>query len=316
MIQTVLVMNDGRILQANSVTETADPQVKWFWVNFAEPTHEEVDLLSSYFHFHELAVEDCLNQLQRPKIDNYGDYRFFVLHSFPQKGYRPHEINLFVAQNFIVSFHMKPSAEMDKVWSKFIQNSEWAVQGTDHLLYRIVDQLVDQYFPIMYHLDDELEDMQSKHLLRATQNTVHRIFRMRRELYALRRSLEPFREVVKEIMQAKDPKWTTQYPLFYADVHDHLTRLLEMSASYLQMGKDLQESYASLSSDKMNRVMVTLTIITTIFMPLTFIAGIYGMNFENMPELKWVNGYYLVLTVMAVIAVSMVIWFRRRGWFK
>ncbi|MFC4769606.1 magnesium/cobalt transporter CorA [Effusibacillus consociatus] len=315
MVRTMLLLNNGEILYERPVEEIINQQAKWFWVDFSEPTAQEIQYLSDIFAFHHLAIEDCLHLLQRPKIDDFGDYRFFVLHAVSNQKGKPEEINLFVAKNYIVSFRMNPNQDLDKVWNQVKQNPELTQKGPDYLLYLIIDRLVDQYFPVLLRIDDELERLESENFLRPSQRMINRVFKIRKDLLSLRRSLEPYREVVREILHPEDEKWKIKYRIFFGDIYDHLAKLLEMTDTYRQIGSDLIESYVSLNSQRMNRVMVTLTVITTIFMPLTFLAGIYGMNFDNMPELHWKYGYFFVLTLMSVIAGGMVIWFRRRGWF-
>jgi magnesium transporter len=292
--------------------------------------------LSDFFQFHPLAVEDCLHLLQRPKVDDYGTYRFFVLHALTNNRARPDEVNLFVGKSYVVSFHLRPNRVIDQMWEQLqlllqpvqhnaspenpggdegLQGANLLQKGADYLLYLIIDRIVDQYFPVLYKIDEELERLESQHFLRPTQQMINRVFKIRKDLLALRRTLDPFRDVVREIMHPQDEQWRTPHRLFFADIHDHLKKLVEMTDVYRQIGSDLIDSYISLNSQRMNRVMMTLTVITIIFMPLTFIVGVYGMNFDNMPELHWKYGYYAVLALMGVIAGSMVLWFKRKGWF-
>lgn len=314
MIRTMTVLTNGEVQYDRPVEAMSDQDVKWFWVDFAEPTEKEVQYLSGFFSFHHLAIEDCLHLLQRPKIDDYGDYRFFVLHAVASSKAKAEEINLFVAPGYIVSFHMHSNQELDRLWEEVRAHREHIQKGPDYILYLIVDRLVDQYFPVLHKIDDELEKIETENFLRPTQRMINRVFKIRKDLLTLRRSLEPYREVVREILHPPENKWKIEHRVFFKDIYDHLTKLLEMTDTYRQIGTDLVDSYVSLNSQRMNRVMMVLTVITTIFMPLTFIVGIYGMNFDNMPELHWKYGYYLVLLVMGVIALWMIVWFKRKGW--
>lgn len=315
MIRTMMVHIGGKVEINVPIEKIFQEKSEWYWVDFQEPTSEEIEYLSTLFQFHHLAIEDCLNMLQRPKLDDYGDYQFIVLHALVNSRLRPEEVNVFRGEHYLVSFHMKPNRVIHEIWKRVGDQTEILQKGTDYLLYMILDGLVDQYFPVLYKIDDELERLESEYFLRPNQRLINRIFKTRKDLHSIRRSIEPSQDVVRQILHPQHDKWKTHHRLFYADIYDHLTKLLEMTDTFLQIGIDLINSYTSLSSQRMNRIMMVLTVITTIFMPLTLIVGIYGMNFDNMPELHWKYGYYIVLAVMAGIAGTMVLWFRRKGWF-
>lgn len=315
MIRTMLLLKDGKLEFDAPIEKVTHDDVDWYWVDFSEPLEEEINYLSELFHFHLLAIEDCLNMLQRPKLNDYETYQFFVLHLLRDSKTRPEEVNVFRSERSIVSFHMKPNEIADEVRERFREKPELVQKGPDYLLYLILDGLVDQYFPILYKIDDELEHLESEYFLRPNQRMINRVFFIRKRLHSIRRSVEPLQDVVRQILQTQTEKWKTKHRIYYADIYDHLSKLLELIDTFLQIGIDLINSYTSLGSQRMNRIMMVLTMITTIFMPLTLLAGIYGMNFDNMPELHWKYGYYFVLGVMSLVAGAMLIWFRRKGWF-
>lgn len=314
MLQTLMVLDNDEVLFNQPIDRIDPPSVKWYWVDFSEPSDKENLLLTDVYNFHHLAVEDCKYGLQRPKVDTYVNYRFFVIHSIFYESVKPHEINLFVGKHYLVSYHKEPNPLMEKIWQEFKENPKKAAKGLDYLLYIIIDHLVDQYFPLFCKIGEELEKLETKSFPHLTQQSINKIFKIRKKLLVLRRSLVPLQEVVRQIIHPEDLEWKTRYHVFFSDVYDNLTRLVEMTEFYRNMGLDLIESVASLNSQRVNRVMMVLTIITTIFMPLSFIAGIYGMNFEYMPELHWKYGYYAVLLFMVVIAGNMILWFRNKGW--
>ncbi|BCJ86187.1 magnesium/cobalt transporter CorA [Effusibacillus dendaii] len=315
MIHTLCVLNDGNVLYNVPLEQMDTYSPKWFWVEFSQPTEQEILYLSSYFSFHHLAIEDCLHLLQRPKLDDYGEYRFLVLHAFSQPQTRPEEVNLFVSDRYIVSFHMQVNEDLTHIKEYYQTNPSLVEKGMEYLLYSIIDRLVDQYFPLLHQIDDELDRLESAYFLRPTEKMINRVFEIRKELLALRRTFDPCRDVINQILHPEEEKWKPQHRLFFRDIYDHLTKLLEMTDTYRQIGNDLIESYAMLNSQRINRVMMTLTVITTIFMPLSFLAALYGMNFVNMPELHWRYGYYAVLILMGITATGMVVWFKRKGWF-
>ncbi len=315
LVNTMVVLEDGKVIFRPEFDSSSFNNSIWYWVDFFAPTEDEVAYLSSFFNFHSLAIEDCMYMLQRPKVDNYEEYRFFVLHSFNDSIKQPNEINLFQSHNFIVTFHNKPSPTIEQIREHYQQQPNRAEKGTSYLLYLILFGIIDSYSPILAGIGDELEKIESEYFVQLDQPTINRIFKIRKELLTLRRSLDPLRDVIRVVMHPEEDKWKNKYKIFFSDIHDSITRLLEMTEVYRQIGMDLIESYVSINSQKANQVMVMLTVIATIFMPLTFIVGVYGMNFNNMPELRWHYGYYFSLLFMALVAGIMVLWIKRKNWF-
>ncbi|AEG58793.1 magnesium/cobalt transporter CorA [Desulforamulus ruminis] len=315
MIQILQVLGDGQVKFDVLNHKINFTEAKWFWVDFSAPNAEEVQSLSDVFGFHPLAIEDCLYGLQRPKVDDYGDYRFFVLHTLSCIGVKLEEVDLFQGKNYIVTFHNHADPAIERIWEQLKQNPQKLEKGLDYMLYLVVDSLVDQYFPLFLKISDELERLEAEYFQQLSHRKIKRIFKIRRELLTLRRSLEPLKDVIKQILHPEEDIWKSKHNVFFRDILDNLTRFVEMTEVYRHMGLDLIESHASLNSQRINRVMVTLTVITTIFMPLTFIAGIYGMNFDYMPELRWKYGYFLSLLLMGTLAGGMILWFKRKGWF-
>ncbi|GBF32131.1 magnesium and cobalt transport protein CorA [Desulfocucumis palustris] len=315
MIRTALLFENGDIRFEESIKKPPD-RVKWHWTDFSQPTEEEVQYLFGLFgHQHGFSIKDWLLKVRRPKIDNYGEYRFFVLHTLSDLKIYPEVLYLFEGENYIVTFHKSPNRVIEEVWEYMKESPRRMEKGLDYLLYSVINSLVNQYHPLFSKFGNELERLESKHFLNLTQPMINRIFKIRRDLFTLRGSLEPLRDVLQGILHPADDKWKTKYRVLFGDIQDDLIRLVEMTEIYRQMGLDLIESHVSLNSQRMNRVIIILTIITTIFMPLSFIAGIYGMNFDYMPELGWKYGYYSVLGLMGAIAGAMILWFKRKGWF-
>jgi magnesium transporter len=219
-----------------------------------------------------------------------------------------------VGKNFLVSYHKEPYSLLNRIMEELRENPKKAGKGVDYLFYHIISQIIDQYFPLFLDMGDQLERLEEIRASYNNQNIPEQIFIIRKALLTLRRSLVPFQEVVTQIMHPEDPEWETDYAVFFSDVHDHINRLVEMTEFYREMAGDLIESVGSLNAQRVNHVILVLTVITTIFMPLTFIVGIYGMNFDFMPELRWKFGYPLVLSLMGGISGVMVIWFKKKGW--
>lgn len=288
-------------------------ELEWYWVDFCEPDDEESKLLETFFHFHPLAIEDCFHLLQRPKMDHYEDMHFFVLHSIDPTTLSIQEVNMFQGQGYLVTFHYQPSIELDDAWLK-IQRSDKFV---NHLIavYTIIDKLVDQYFPAVQELEEQLLDMEIGGGNDSRQTAMDDIFNIRSRLLRLRKTILPMRELLYRILNTDKIIGLKDCIAFFHDIYDHLLKLSEMTDSCREMTADLRDSFMSYNSNRMNSIMKTLTVITTIFMPLTFLAGIYGMNFHNMPELNLKWGYFGLLGLMLIIGLGMFVWFRRKGWF-
>lgn len=316
MIRSLQLLENGEIRYEESIKKVPPARIKLYWADFSQPTEEEVQYLFGLFgHHHDFSVKDRPHNIRRPKIDNRGEYRFFVLHTLSDSKIHPEVLYLFEGKNHIVTFHRSPNRVIEEVWEHMKESPQRIEKGLDYLLYSVMNSLVNQYHPLFNRIGNELEQLESKHFLNLTQPMINRIFRIRRDLFTLRSSLEPLRDVLQGILHPAEDNWKTKYRVLFGDIQDDLIRLVELTEIYRQMGLDLIESHVSLNSQRMNRVIITLTIITTIFMPLSFIAGIYGMNFDYMPELRWKYGYFSVLGLMGAIGGAMILWFRRKGWF-
>ncbi|RFU66493.1 magnesium/cobalt transporter CorA [Bacillus sp. V59.32b] len=313
MIRTFAVMNDLKVLNDLPLNRLSDPDVKWYWVDFDAPTEEESLLLKTHFSFHPLAIEDCLQFLQRPKLDYYDGYDFFVLHTLNQVSLTPEEVDVFVGENFIVTFHLSASPEMQMVHQRLMEDDNSLDKGTLYVFYLIMDKIVDEFFPNIYKIEDDLNEFETKE---ANKNFIEGVFELRSQLLKMRRTIFPMRELVYRILNSERVIIPKEERVYFMDIYDHLLKLSEMIESNREMTTDIRDSYISINSNRMNAIMKTLTVMTSIFIPLTFIASIYGMNFEYMPELTWHWGYFGVLGVMFVVGLGMLIWLWRKGWFK
>ncbi|UVI30818.1 magnesium/cobalt transporter CorA [Paenibacillus spongiae] len=316
MIRTLVVTKDHQVM-TDCPLETIDrEQTLWFWADFCEPSDEESKLLETYFHFHPLAIEDCLMFLQRPKLDHYENVHFFVLHALHEHTLKSEEVDLFIGPGFVVTFHQKRLQELDEAWVKTTAMPRFEQYGYVKAAHNVIDKLVDYYFPALHAIEDQLLDYETGPGSHTASKMMSRVFEIRNKLLKLRKTIVPMRDLLYRIISSQRIDGLSHYHIFYADIHDHLLKLSEMLDSNRDMTSDMRDHYMSLSSNRMNTIMKTLTVITTIFMPLTFLAGIYGMNFTNMPELEWHYGYFGVLILMAVLGGGMFIWFKRKGWFE
>ncbi|MEK4229323.1 magnesium/cobalt transporter CorA [Solibacillus sp. FSL H8-0538] len=320
MINFIGITNENRLEKDISINNVDFSSYKWFWVDFNEPTDEEVKHLVDTFQFHPLAIEDCLQKLQRPKLDYYSDHTFFVTHIIQEvkKEIIKEELNFFVGENFLVTFHSVPAIEITKVWNSFLSQKSMEKWDTFYVFYQILDEVVDNYFPLIYKIEDELDKIEANTQKNSMNHLMNELFEIRNMLLKLLHTINPMRDLLYRMLNSHNLNLNriVERREYFSNIYDHLLKLSEMVMSNREVTADIRDSYLSLNSHQTNNVMKILTIITSVFVPLTFIAGIYGMNFENMPELSWKYGYFMSLGLMATIGVSMVLWFKRKGWFK
>jgi magnesium transporter len=308
--------DDQELLEDIPLHNLMNSNINWFWVDFDCPTEEEIKLLDSYFHFHPLAIEDCMHYLQRPKVDHYEDTHFFVVHALHPETLRAEEIDFFLGPRGIVTFHLTPSQEIEEVRRRMQDPSIRKGKDHNYIAYLLMDKLVDNYFPTLFFIEDQLNEIEAQEENNTRiQKQMERVYEIRSNLLRSRRTVFPMRDLLYRMINSDKIPGVKEQNMYYTDIYDHLLKLTEMIESNREMTADLRDSYNSLRSNRMNSIMKTLTVITTIFMPLTFIAGVYGMNFVNMPELHYAGGYHFVIGVMAALGLGMYLWFRRKGWF-
>lgn len=318
MIRILAYTKTGELYQNISLTDLDQlrSSLAWFWIDFNQPTQKEASLLRK-LGFHELAIQDCLHLEQRTKLDDYDDYHFFVINAIDKARLEPLEIDIFQHRQYVVTFHYHEQPEVDHVWNLMITDETAQSLGSRFITYKIIDRVVDSFFPIAEQLEERLTELEIKPRANVRiQNLMNEVFRIRRNLLRLRHVIWPLRDLVFRITQSEHLFGSEEERRYYMDVHDYLLRLSSMIESSREMTTDMRDNYMSINSNRMNSIMMTLTVITTIFMPLTFIAGIYGMNFDYMPETKWHYGYFMVLGLMAIIGLVMYFWFKRKGWFS
>ena len=315
MIRTSIIKENGDIQCDVPLSRIKEKGVKWYWVDFSEPTSKDIRLLKLYFRFHPLAIEDCLDDFsQRPKLDFYEHYIFVLMHGINRKSLDSHEVNMFVNPSFIVTFHKQNVSELNHLWEKVKDEGEQL--SPFKIMHGIVDRLVDEYFPLIYQIEDRLNIIEDNTNEEADSDLMDELFDIRHDMSKLRRTLVPMRDLLYRISNSGRLNALKEEQLYFNDVYDHLIKLVEMLESYREFSSDIRDNYLSINSDKMNNIMMTLTVITTIFMPLTFIAGLYGMNFVYMPELDERSGYFIVLGVMGLIALIMFGFFVKIGWLR
>ena len=284
MINFIGITNDNNLETEISISPVDFSIYKWYWVDFNQPTEEEISHLADTFQFHPLAIEDCVHRLQRPKLDYYDDYTFFVTHLVREEENEliKEELNFFVGENFIVTFHYTPSQEVYQVWERVLQKN---IEKWDpfYVFYRTLDKIVDNYFPIIYKIEDDLNKLEENIHHKSMNLLMDELFDIRHMLLNLMHTVNPMRDLLYRILNSHRLSKITERREYFSDIYDHLLKLSDAIMSDRELTADIRDSYLSLNSHQTNNVMKVLTIITSIFAPLTFIAGIYGMNFEHMP---------------------------------
>lgn len=288
------------------------------WIDVFNPDVEEMKILKEVFNFHDLAVEDCVHRLQRPKVDNYKDYYFIVLNAFKgrdvKKGFLYSEIYIFIGEGYLVTIHWN-ELEVIKDASERVKNGvEVFKRGMDFILYILLDEIVDDYFPITDKIGDRIDNLEEIILRSPNKQIQGEILILKRNILKLRRVLSPQREVVNILLRHDFGIIAEENKLYYMDVYDHLLRIFDLIDTYQDLLASTLDLYMSQISNRMNEVMKVLTIITTIMMPLTVITGIYGMNFDYMPFLREKAGYYTTLGIMGGIMLVEFIYFKVKKW--
>ncbi|MCH5585303.1 magnesium/cobalt transporter CorA [Shimazuella sp. AN120528] len=317
MIRILAYSKSGEVLEDLKLEDMEQKrnELAWYWIDFNEPTAEEANELYK-LGFHELAILDCLHLQQRTKLDDYDDYHFFVINAIDKDNLRPKEIDIFQHRQYVVTFHYNPQDEINIVWKRMLSDSNAQSLGSRYICYKIIDKITDSFFPVAEKLEDRLTQIgMRRERAGRMQKQMDEVFHIRRKLLRLRHAVYPLRDLIFRITQSDHLSGSDEERRYYMDVYDYLSKLSSMIDSSREMASDIRDNHISINSNRMNIIMMTLTLFTTIFMPLTFIVGVYGMNFEYMPELKWHYGYFMILGIMLIIALVMYTWFKRKGWF-
>jgi magnesium transporter len=278
--------------------------------------------LGELFGLHRLALEDVVNTGQRAKMEDYDNHLFIVSRMATlDEQLLTEQISLFLGEKFVLTFQEHEGDCLDCIRER-IRKATGRIRkaGPDYLAYTLLDTIIDHYFPVLEKYSEHLEIMEDQVIENPEKEMVSRIHQIKRELMTLRRAVWPQREMINSLMRESTPFIAADTHIYLRDGYDHVIQIIDMLENYRELASGLMDAYLSSVSNRMNEVMKVLTIFAAIFIPLTFIAGIYGMNFDpevspfNMPELKWFWGYPLALTLMAVMAITMLVYFYKKGW--
>jgi magnesium transporter len=321
MIKTLVLNRESktftRVSNPEQISDLSASSSNIVWVDVADPTSQDFDELAKEFGFHPLSIEDCRHQHQRPKVEEYPGYYFIVLYEaelVQQEHLELRELNLFVGKNYLVTVHSRPIRALElaeRLWRSW---TDLAERGTGLLAYLLIDSIVDDYLPLLDNFSDRMDDLEDQIFADFQAGAIEEIFRLKKHLLYLRRAVTPLRDVFNSLLRREQPIFSRETHVYFQDVFDHLIRVADTIDTLRDMVGSTMDAYLSVSGNRMNMVMKRLTSISTILMSVTLVAGVYGMNFVYMPELRWRYGYVGVLGSMLAIGLTIYLYFRRIKW--
>ncbi|MBI2338951.1 MAG: magnesium/cobalt transporter CorA [Deltaproteobacteria bacterium] len=296
------------------------PGITWINVDGAHDP-DVVQKIGAAFDLHPLVLEDILNTDQRPKMEDHDDYLYVVLKmlydSAPKKEIVTEQVSFIIGKNYIISFQEREIGDVFDPVRARIRTGKGTIRKmeADYLAYSLMDAIVDNYFVVFEKIGDKIEDLEAELLKKASPESIREVHRLKRELIFLRKSVWPLREVIGQLERGESPLIRRGTLAYFRDIYDHVVQTMDAVETFRDMLAELMNIHLSSTSNRMNEIMKVLTVIGTIFLPLTFIVGIYGMNFDTMPELKWWWAYPAVMTAMGFIVLGMLTYFKRKKWF-
>jgi magnesium transporter len=302
---------------ADLSSEKDQPGIVWINIDGLQ----DVTLLGEIggiFGLHPLIMEDILNTDQRPKTEDFVDYIYIVLKAFagPADDHLDaQQVSIVLGKNFVLSFKEKESSLLEPIRER-LRNNKGKIRkaGSDYLVHAVIDNIVDNYFIVLENLEEKIEKLEDDLVQQTTPAKLQFIHTLKRELIFLRKSLWPLRETISSLQRSESPLISESSAIYFKDIYDHTIAIIDSVDTFRDMLSGMLDIYLSSTSMRLNEVMKVLTIIATIFMPLTFLAGVYGMNFKYMPELEWHWGYYVIWSMMLLVAIIMLIYFRKKKW--
>ncbi|MDO9576219.1 MAG: magnesium/cobalt transporter CorA [bacterium] len=295
------------------------PTVTWINIDGIHQV-EIIEKIGKHFDLHPLLLEDIVNTGQRPKMEDFEDYIFAVLkmlyYDEKDNEIKAEQVSIIVGSNFVISFQESEGDVFNPIRER-LRNGKGRIRkmGTDYLAYSLMDAIIDNYFIILEKIGEKIEGIEEELVTNPTSETLQEIHNLKGEMIFLRKSVWPLRELVSGLERGESPLIKESTGIYLRNIYDHTIQVIDTIETFRDMLSGMLDIYLSSVSNKMNEVMKVLTIIATIFIPLTFITGIYGMNFQYMPELGWRWSYFGVLSVMVIMGIGMVIYFRMKKWF-
>lgn len=322
MITTVCLNNNTKTFDENclaaDISELRESEENVIWADVSDPTSRDFEELAEEFGFHPLSIEDCRSEHQRPKIEEFPGYYFIVLYEAqlagPNDRLELRELNIFLGKNYLVTVHSRPIRATEtaaRLWREWMDRSE---HGAGLLAYLLIDAIVDDYLPLLDLISERMDELEDSIFGEWRAEVIEDIFNIKKKLLYLRRSITPLRDVFNTMLRREQPIFPRETHVYFQDVFDHLIRVADTIDALRDMLSSTMDAYLSVSGNRMNKIMKRLTSISTILMSVTLIAGIYGMNFMYMPELRWRFGYVYALLSMVVVGLALYIYLKKVKW--
>jgi magnesium transporter len=320
----VIALQDGRAEVSEGAERVAPPPPgTLLWIDLRGQDAPQLQLLRERFGLHPLALEDCAHLDQRPKMEEYRDHLFLVTQGFASRGEKVRELELqelhaFLGERYLVTVHQEEVAALEEVWARVAGDPAQLERGVDFVYYLIADGIVDDNFPILDRVADELEELQDSVLATPRREDLQRIFELKRHLVSMRKVLSPQRDVLGLLAKRGDPRVGERTALYLRDVYDHLVRINESIEANRDFLGNAVDAYLSAVGQRSNDIMKQLTILSAIFLPLAFVVGFFGQNFDNLGFVRdWVHSDALMWSMIALCLatpVGMIAWFKHKGW--
>ncbi len=325
MIRIFYYSSSGDIqfdLDPEKLTSALEDKKGMVWIRMEQSSEEEVqNFLQDRFHFHPLVIEDCLSVgYQTPKIDEFDNYIFILAHiilsNHSEDDVVTKELDFFLGDNYLVTFfHDESPSPVEPVWERLKRDERLYTHGPDFLCHTIIDQVVDDYMPVLDAIEEDMDILENRVMEKPDPATLRELTRIKHTLLTIRRIILPQREVMNRLSRDNFPQIQSHVQIYFRDIYDHLVRIQDMIESLRDIIASDLDIYLNSTSLRLNEIMKALTIVSTIFLPLSFIAGVYGMNFHFMPEIAKPWGYPMAWFFFILVAGGMLYFFKRRGWF-
>jgi magnesium transporter len=302
------------------LTELLADKESLVWIDMEQPTEKDTRLLSEVFHFHPLTIEDAVETRNQPKVESYNNYLFLIVHGVTMEtnstNFITRELDIYLGANFVLTYHHESFRSINAVKTQIRNNTFHCERGADYLLHQILDKLVDLYIPVVDDFETAINNIEDRifQMKKGSNKLLQEIMDFKRSVARLVRISSKQIDVIARLANGEFPLIGKNVLPFYRDIYDHLHRVSLLAEHYRDLVGGLLNLHFNVVANRTNDVVKTLTIFSAIVLPLSLIAGIYGMNFENMPELKTRNGYFLTLASMAFVAITLLIYFWRKGW--
>jgi magnesium transporter len=322
MISSVVLENGRKLVKNPSLADLkklAKNSRNTVWMDLQDADDKEYEFIQKTFNFHPLSMDDCKQNVELPKIERFKDYIFVVFHMVNYNKQKREiemvEIDAFLGKNYIVTEHKGDFVAVERLRKMLYSKTDLIAKGPDFILHNIIDYTIDQYLPLLDSWDEEIESLEDKIISGEVEGALEKLIDFRRRVSEMKRSIVPQRHTIYKLTKDGDyAVISDKVSHYFMDVYDHIQRAQAILESQRDLVASAFQAYSSHASNQMNDIMKTLTLVATIMLPLTLIAGIYGMNFRTMPELAHPLGYFTVLLAMLIIGIGMIAYFKKKGW--